>query len=61
MGLSESLAPGSRVRVRGEEWAVERCLSMATGGYAVHVQGLSTTWCRRGARWGSRSRMGRAA
>jgi ERCC4-related helicase len=41
MDLSESLAPGSRVRVRGEEWAVERCLPIATGGYAVHVQGLS--------------------
>jgi len=41
MELNESLAPGSRVRVRGEEWAVEKCLPMPTGGYAVHVQGLS--------------------
>lgn len=41
MELTESLAPGSRVRVRDEEWAVERCLPLPTGGYAVHVQGLS--------------------
>lgn len=33
--------PGSRVRVRGEEWAVERCLPLPRGGVAVHVQGLS--------------------
>lgn len=39
--LTESLAPGSRVRVRGEEWAVEKCLPVSTGGYAVHAQGLS--------------------
>lgn len=39
--LSEALAPGSRVRVRDEEWAVERCLPLPTGGYAVHVRGLS--------------------
>lgn len=39
--LSESLAPGSRVRIRGEEWAVEKCLPLPMGGYAVHVQGLS--------------------
>lgn len=39
--LAESLAPGSRVRIRGEEWAVEKCLPLPMGGYAVHVQGLS--------------------
>lgn len=33
--------PGSRVRARGEEWAVQKCLPLPTGGYAVHVQGLS--------------------
>jgi hypothetical protein len=33
--------PGSRVRVRGEEWAVERCLPLPMGGHAVYVQGLS--------------------
>lgn len=36
-----AFAPGSRVRVRGEEWAVERCLPLPMGGYAVHVQGVS--------------------
>ncbi|MFT3770142.1 MAG: SNF2-related protein [Minicystis sp.] len=35
------LPPGSRVRVRGEEWAVERSLPLPQGGVAVHVQGLS--------------------
>lgn len=39
--LSESLAPGSRVRIRDEEWMVEKCLPLSTGGYAVHVRGLS--------------------
>jgi hypothetical protein len=33
--------PGSRVRVRGEEWAVQKCLPLPTGGYAVYVQGVS--------------------
>lgn len=33
--------PGSRVKVRGEEWVVERSLSIPQGGVAVHVQGLS--------------------
>jgi len=33
--------PGSRVRIRGEEWAVERSLPLPMGGYAVHVQGIS--------------------
>jgi ERCC4-related helicase len=33
--------PGSRVRVRGEEWAVQKCLPLPTGGHAVHVQGIS--------------------
>jgi ERCC4-related helicase len=33
--------PGSRVRARGEEWAVEQCLPVPTGGHAVHVQGLT--------------------
>jgi ERCC4-related helicase len=36
-----SYAPGSRVRIRGEEWAVEKCLPLPMGGYAVHVQGVS--------------------
>lgn len=39
--LSEQVPPGSRVRVRDEEWAVEKCLPLPTGGYAVHVRGLS--------------------
>lgn len=39
--LTESLAPGSRVRIREEEWMVEKCLPLPTGGYAVHVRGLS--------------------
>lgn len=34
-------APGSRIRVRGEEWAVEKCLPLPMGGHAVHVQGVS--------------------
>lgn len=33
--------PGSRVRVRGEEWAVQKCLPLPMGGHAVHVQGVS--------------------
>ncbi len=33
--------PGSRVRIRGEEWAVEKALPLPMGGYAVHVQGVS--------------------
>ncbi len=33
--------PGSRVRVRGEEWMVEKSLAIPQGGVAVHVQGLS--------------------
>ena len=33
-------APGSPVRVRGEEWAVQKCLPLAMGGYSVHVQGV---------------------
>ena len=33
--------PGSRVRVRGEEWAVERSMALPQGGVAVHVQGLT--------------------
>jgi hypothetical protein len=39
--LNQSLAPGSRVRIRDEEWMVEKCLPLPTGGYAVHVRGLS--------------------
>ncbi|MCA9587094.1 MAG: DEAD/DEAH box helicase [Myxococcales bacterium] len=34
-------APGSRVRVRGEEWAVQKCLPLPMGGYSVYVQGVS--------------------
>lgn len=34
-------APGSRVRIRGEDWAVEKCLPLAMGGHAIHVQGVS--------------------
>ncbi|KYF78232.1 hypothetical protein BE11_12315 [Sorangium cellulosum] len=33
--------PGSRVKVRGEEWMVERSLAIPQGGVAIHVQGLS--------------------
>jgi hypothetical protein len=33
--------PGARVRIRGEEWAVSRSLPLPTGGYALHVQGVS--------------------
>lgn len=33
-------APGSRVRARGEEWAVQKCLPLPMGGHAVHVQGV---------------------
>lgn len=29
------------MRVRGEEWAVQKCLPLPTGGYSVHVQGVS--------------------
>jgi ERCC4-related helicase len=41
MDLGTSYAPGSRVRIRGEEWAVEKCLPLPTLGHAVHVVGLS--------------------
>ncbi len=41
MSLDQSFAPGSRVRVRGEEWAVEKSLPLSTGGQAVHVRGLT--------------------
>ena len=34
-------APGSRVHVRGEEWVVDRCLPVPTGGWSVYVTGLS--------------------
>lgn len=34
-------APGSRVRARGEEWAVQKCLQLPTGGHAIYVQGIS--------------------
>lgn len=33
--------PGSRVRIRGEEWAVQKSLSLTFGGHAVYVQGIS--------------------
>lgn len=33
--------PGSRVRVRGEEWMVERTVPLPMGGVAIHAQGLS--------------------
>ncbi len=29
------------MRVRGEEWAVQKCLPLPTGGHAVYVQGVS--------------------
>ncbi len=41
MDLGTSYAPGSRVRIRGEEWVVEKCLPLPTKGYAVHVEGLT--------------------
>lgn len=34
-------APGSRVRARGEEWAVQRSLPLPMGGHAIYVQGVS--------------------
>ena len=40
MSVVGEFAPGSRVRVRGEEWAVLKSESV-DGGVAVHVQGLS--------------------
>ncbi|HKO89718.1 MAG TPA: DEAD/DEAH box helicase, partial [Polyangiaceae bacterium] len=40
-GAFQSFAPGSRVRARGEEWIVERCLLLPTGGYALHLEGLT--------------------
>jgi hypothetical protein len=39
--VAGAFPPGSRVRCRGEEWFVEKCLPVPTGGYAVHVQGLT--------------------
>ena len=39
-----SYAPGSRVRIRGEEWVIEKVLPVSPklgGGAALHVQGLS--------------------
>lgn len=36
-----SYAPGSRIRVRDEEWVVERCQETPTNGYAVHCVGLT--------------------
>lgn len=41
MTVVGEVPPGSRVRVRGEEWMVERSLAIPQGGVAVHVQGLS--------------------
>ncbi|HEY5960529.1 MAG TPA: hypothetical protein VIV60_28445, partial [Polyangiaceae bacterium] len=41
MSIEQTYAPGSRVRVRGEEWAVEKSLPLSTGGQAVHVKGLT--------------------
>ena len=29
------------MRVRGEEWAVQKCLPLPMGGHAVYVQGVS--------------------
>lgn len=37
MSLEQTYAPGSRVRVRGEEWAVEKSLAVSTGGYWSHA------------------------
>jgi hypothetical protein len=31
VSLEQTYAPGSRVRVRGEEWAVEKSLLVSTG------------------------------
>ena len=39
--FARALAPGMRVRVRDEEWMVEKCLPVSTGGYSVYVQGLT--------------------
>ncbi len=41
MSVVGEFPPGSRVRVRGEEWAVEKSLSLPEGAVAVYVQGLS--------------------
>lgn len=41
MSIEQTYAPGARVRVRGEEWAVEKSLPVSTGGHAVHVRGLT--------------------
>jgi ERCC4-related helicase len=41
MQLIDPPPPGARVRVRGEEWAVEKTLPLPTGGHAVYVQGVS--------------------
>jgi hypothetical protein len=41
MELIDPPPPGARVRIRGEEWAVEKTLPLPTGGHAIHVQGVS--------------------
>lgn len=42
MPIHHAPPPGARVRVRGEEWAVEKSLPLPfEGGFAVHVRGLS--------------------
>ena len=40
-GLADPPPPGSRVRARGEEWAVQRSLPLPMGGHAIYVQGVS--------------------
>lgn len=39
--VKRTFAPGSRVRIRGEEWAVQKCLPLRAGGQAIHVLGVS--------------------
>lgn len=41
MTVVADFPPGSRVRVRDEEWMVEKSLPLRDGGVAVHVQGLT--------------------
>jgi hypothetical protein len=33
--------PGSRVKIRDEEWAVQKTVPLPAGGYAIHVVGMS--------------------
>lgn len=41
MNVIADFPPGSRVRVRDEEWMVEKSLALSDGGIAIHVHGLT--------------------